>query len=589
MDGDREFAGSATSSGTDGDGAWGGGPGLVASLWRYRLVIVAVAAIAAVAGYAASLLLPTEYSAQAKLFLHDPGSPAVLTLAGTSQSSQSGDHAVFMAQQAEFAGSDVVYGRATQLLEQQGTPDHTGRSVEVTPSGDLAFLTVRATSSDSADAVDLANAIGTAYQQLNSERITADSENAIAGLQQVVAQRQAEFDALQVEIARASAPEQVALQRKAVHVSDLIGALQVHQNEIAAQAALYGSGVEAFEEAVPPASSSQLSPSVLALMGAAVGFVTAGGWAWWAAGRNRRVEADDDAAAILGVPLLGGTPRLGGKLRGLGGPSSPPDALDPVAAEAYHFVLTSLEHALSRKGGKVVAVASARPGDGKTVTVLNLALAAKREGRNVLLVDADERTRRLTQLCRDGGHFDVIGMSQKDAEGPDVAEQVALAGEASAGPPSKSVPQIGLNERNGQHHPAGFFRSRAFGKLISFSSEPADLVLIDTPALLGVSEAVTIADQADAVLLVVNRGTPLADLRRARERLAFTDTPLIGYMLNRGAAGHAYGTGAVWGSRARGLLHRRGAGVHRRRRPVDLRTSARPTARYADKRVGWNA
>jgi Mrp family chromosome partitioning ATPase len=542
----------------DGDGAWVGGPGLVRSLWRYRLVIVVVAAIAAIAGYAAALLLPTEYSAQAKLFLHDPGSPAVLTLAGTSQSSQSGDHAVFMAKQAEFANSDVVYGRAIQLLEQSGTPDHTRRSVEVAPSADLAFLTIRATSSDSADALNLANAMGTAYQQVGSERTTADSKNAIAGLQQVVAQREAEFDDLQAQIARASVPEQVALQRKALHVGDLIGELQVHQNEIAAQAALYGSGVESFQEAVPPASSSQLSPFLLALIGAAVGFVAASCWAWWAAGRNRRVEADDDAAAILGVPLLGETPRLGGKLRGPGGPSSPPDALDPVAAEAYHFVLTSLEHALFRKGGKVVAVASARPGDGKTATVLNLALAAEREGRNVLLVDADERTRRLSQLCRDGGHFDVMGLSQKDAECPAVAEHVPLGGETSAGELGESVPQTGLNERNG-HHPSGFFRSRAFGKLISFSSEPADLVLIDTPALLGVSEAVTIADQADAVLLVVNRGTPLADLRRARERLAFTDTPLIGYTLNRGAAGLAYGNGAGRGSRARGLLRRRGA------------------------------
>jgi len=93
------------------------------------------------------------------------------------------------------------------------------------------------------------------------------------------------------------------------------------------------------------------------------------------------------------------------------------------------------------------------------------------------------------------------------------------------------VLQIGPEERNGQH-PAEFFRSKAFRKMLSFSGEPDDLVLIDTPALLDVSEAVTIADQADAVLLVVNLGTSLATLRRARERLAFTDTPLIGYVLN---------------------------------------------------------
>ena len=201
-------------------------------------------------------------------------------------------------------------------------------------------------------------------------------------------------------------------------MANLIGGLQVHEDEIAAQAAVYGSGVESFQEAAPPVSSSQPAPLLLAVFGAVVGLVAAGGWAWWAAGRNRRVEAEGDAGAILGVPLLGETPRLGAKLRGAGGGSSPPGELDPVAAEAYHVVLAALEHALSKVGGKVVAVASAGPGDGKTVTVLNLALAAQREGRKVLLVDADERTRGLSQLCRDGELFDVIGVGHDGEEDP---------------------------------------------------------------------------------------------------------------------------------------------------------------------------
>ena len=140
---------------------------------------------------------------------------------------------------------------------------------------------------------------------------------------------------------------------------------------------------------------------------------------------------------------------------------------------------------------------------------------------------------------------------------------------AAQSPTLGTVLQIGPSERNG-HHPAVFFRSTAFGKLISFSGEPADLVLIDTPALLDVSEAVTIADHADAILLVVNRGTSLADLRRARERLAFTDTPLIGYLLNRGFAQRAYAGngGAGRGSPARGLLRRRGAGERPQQAPA---------------------
>ena len=214
MDGNREFAVSETFSGLDGDGPWVGGPGLVGSLWRYRLVIVAVTALAAIAGYAVSLLLPAKYEAQASLFLRDPGSPAVLTLGGSSPS-QSGDHAVFMATQAELAGSDVVYERALQILKRSGTPDDVRRSVVVEPSADLASITIRATSGDPAESANLATAVGTAYEQVAGERIAADAKVAITGLQQVRAQREAEFDALRAQIAQTSGPDQATLERKA--------------------------------------------------------------------------------------------------------------------------------------------------------------------------------------------------------------------------------------------------------------------------------------------------------------------------------------------------------------------------------------
>ena len=146
---------------------------------------------------------------------------------------------------------------------------------------------------------------------------------------------------------------------------------------------------------------------------------------------------------------------------------------------------------------------------------------------------------------------------------------------AAAEPPTLgTVLQVGPSERNG-HHPAVFFRSTAFGKLISFSGEPADLVLIDTPALLDVSEAVTIADHADAILLVVNRGTSLADLRRARERLAFTDTPVIGYLLNRGFAQRAY-AGSGGAGRGRGRAREARESVRNRRGPIDRRRASAP-------------
>ena len=108
-------------------------------------------------------------------------------------------------------------------------------------------------------------------------------------------------------------------------------------------------------------------------------------------------------------------------------------------------------------------------------------------------------------------------------------------------------------ERNG-HHPAVFFRSTAFSNLINLSGDPTDLVLIDTPALLDVSEARHgRRSRRRRCCLVVNRGTSLAALRRARERLAFTNTPLIGYVLNRGFGRRAYVSNRQ-GRRGTGIL-----------------------------------
>ena len=60
-----------------------------------------------------------------------------------------------------------------------------------------------------------------------------------------------------------------------------------------------------------------------------------------------------------------------------------------------------------------------------------------------------------------------------------------------------------------------------------------DLVLIDAPALLASSDALTVARQADGVLLVVTHRVPLNDLRDVHDRLAFVETPLIGYVYIR--------------------------------------------------------
>ena len=89
-------------------------PGIVASLWRYRLTVIAVTLLAAVAGYGIAQLLPVRYEAAASLIMSDPGDP--LVVGGTGSSLSSDDRQVYLAKQADIMTSNVVLGRVQQLL-----------------------------------------------------------------------------------------------------------------------------------------------------------------------------------------------------------------------------------------------------------------------------------------------------------------------------------------------------------------------------------------------------------------------------------------------------------------------------------------
>jgi Mrp family chromosome partitioning ATPase len=80
--------------------------------------------------------------------------------------------------------------------------------------------------------------------------------------------------------------------------------------------------------------------------------------------------------------------------------------------------------------------------------------------------------------------------------------------------------------------------------------EMFDLVLIDAPALLGSSDVLGVAEQADGVLLVVSHRVALSELRDVRDRLAFVKTPLIGYVYVRP---RGLGVRARWGTVRRRL------------------------------------
>lgn len=504
---------------------WEQGPGLLESLWKHRWLVVLAAIVAGVAGYYLSTLQPTSYEATAEVVLRDASSVRGVFDDG----GRPPDAERRLLKEADRIVSRPVLLSASEALGLGGdaAAERLAKAVEVTAAVEQDSITVTATAPGPTLAASRANAIVESYDQLVTQRAVEEAEIAAAELRQRTEPIEARIEDLQAQLA--ANPDDVSAQVEQSAEIDQLTALETRARELAVNAALYGSGIEYIEPALVPEEPISPNPARNAALLAFLGLAVASAYAWWREGRTFVAESSDDPAAVLHAPLLGQVPDFGPTgVRALFDTSSTPPLLsdlqvEEAGSEAYHFIATSLEFALGDTGQSTALLTSATPDEGKTITVLNTALAAAGEGRRVLVIDADGRKRSLTRLA---GLESAAGFS--DFVAGDVGLESCLH-DVAFGLYEVTMMPAGTPLA----HPAGLFRSRGLGPALEHIKQNADLVLIDSPAALAVADTVALAGHADVIALVVNRGSRLAPLESLRDRLRLAGTPVVGYIFNR--------------------------------------------------------
>lgn len=508
-------------------------PGLLEALWRFRWLVVLVALAAGGAGYGLSLLQATTYRAEAGMILTDPRTSGVFDDSSTAIR----DLSRYVRNQAKFVESTAVAVRAAELLGGQGpTVEEIINSVSATASRDLDLVTIRATRPTAAGAAAVANAVADAYQQLVRQQVQDNANAAIDELKTSKAELTKRADLLEASLA--VDPGNLALQADRDAVIAQLVTLNTRIEQINVNMALYGSGVQHFEAAEPPASPATPQPVRNAAMAVLLGLLAVGAWAWWRTERLPLAQDRHDPAPVLGAPLLGEVPEF--SWTGAAAPA--PTIFEPtsVAAEAYQFVVSSLDFALEQIEGSTVLITSPGPAAGKTVTALNLSVAAVGDGTHILLVDADERARGLTHM---GGTEAAQGLTDL-AQSEDLELTDCLQRWRVSDTMTLNVVPAGSRVAG----TAGFFRSPEFRKLMARLRNVAPLVIFDSAPVLAASEVVDIAAQVDGIVVVVEQGTPLRALEETRGRLAMTGKPLLGYVFNRAVPRHGrYGYGKYYG------------------------------------------
>jgi capsular exopolysaccharide synthesis family protein len=225
------------------------------------------------------------------------------------------------------------------------------------------------------------------------------------------------------------------------------------------------------------------------------------------------VKSMDDVERFLGVPVLAVIPQGVGLLHRTTGFN--PDA------EAYRILRTNIEFNRKTANANCITVVSGGAGEGKSTTLTNLAFVCAQGGYNVLLIDADLRRPRLHTLFDASNAVGLTNYLTQDIRLEDVVLQTPVDNLYFL--PSGVLPADG----------AGILNSQRMSDLIADVKSRFDLVLIDSPPILGVSDASVLANEADMTIIVVqHRKLPRQMLLRVKQAVENVGGNVLGVVLN---------------------------------------------------------
>ncbi len=191
-----------------------------------------------------------------------------------------------------------------------------------------------------------------------------------------------------------------------------------------------------------------------------------------------------------------------------------------TVVEAYNMVRTNLLFLLSQNKGKVVAITSAIAAEGKSTTSLNVAIAFSQLGGRTLLIDSDLRK---ASIHRKMHIQNTTGLSNVLVGFCSVEEAVVNVN------PNLDVITAGPTPPN----PSELLASESFDKTIEQLREEYDYIIIDTPPVNVVSDALVIAPRTDGVLMIVKGNyTYHEEFNAAISSLEFAKVKLLGVVLN---------------------------------------------------------
>lgn len=453
------------------------------------------------AALAVHVMRPTAYTAESRVLVSQADAVnALLGIAPAGLAQPDRD----MATHAELVRSPEVAATVVERLSLRTTPAALASRVLAEPVGGSDLLAIRAQDSSPARAAAIANAFASVYVERRIAEQKAEIDTVKTGLaeqRKAVAARVAALD----KQARSGKTSAIAERDSAAaSLAEIDGQIE----RLGTGQALDLAGTRIVGTASEDRTAGGGGLTTALLVGAALGFVVGVGAAFTAEHFDTRILSAKQAGN-LGLPVVGALPaeRTGkgsASLTMLREPSSP-------GSDAYRLLRQSMRSRAVSSAPQVVAVtAPGGPGHPPTVAA-NLAIALAHAGDRVTLIDCDLRRSPLQAmfgLQGSAGLSDVLAGARQLSEVAQRPVHQRLVVVAGGGMPAASAELLG---------------SPRMQQIVREAASFSDWVLLSLPPLLETADAVTVADWAERLLLVLR-------VRETRQEQAQRAIDLLGRM-----------------------------------------------------------
>ncbi|MCS7063802.1 MAG: polysaccharide biosynthesis tyrosine autokinase [Methylacidiphilales bacterium] len=302
-------------------------------------------------------------------------------------------------------------------------------------------------------------------------------------------------------------------EKEAESQHDILQALIIRYKQESADTQIEIEPAELISHAEPPIKPHKPNLLLNIILSILVGGVLGLACAFFIEYLDTSVKTVEEVEKYLGLNVVGVVPNNMCALNQL-----PPDAPD---AEAYRILRAKIDLKPKRGEGNSLTLISGGPGEGKSLTIFNLAYVCAQTGQSVLIVDADLRRptqHKYLQIPREHG----------------LADLLQGKGEPYEYIKSTSVPNLHIiTAGKVTSDRIGLMNATKIREILADLRQRYDIVLFDSPPILGISDGSVIVHEVDKTLLVIqHRRYPRQVCLKAKEAIEQVNGNLVGVVLN---------------------------------------------------------